>query len=951
MSGSNSTIDITASAVVGPERHRIYINEQSEATLAVEKMLKALRSGKFRTDVGFDIETSPEHGLEAYEGAPDSGYPGTQEGVKATKAQYLKFAQWSWLGSFNPAKLSALNLYVPEKTTSGKEGELSAGEAWLAFLDGITGLEASEEGRAALESCRWTLSEIDAYQRVRALDRLVLEAKVAKYRQMVERAKTDDTRAKHAKTLENTEAALAEFDIFTGAWHKYALDRLKTPVDLRLLTHVVKVGAEGRTKLDNRGQNVRDPVRPGLDPFTTTIFLTQFTLKRKGTGELFSYVINTNEGKVSPKTFAPLFREKGLEFIGANIGFDLAFSMVHVGVAPKLVFDTHIANRLMTMGVENVRNSLAENAKRYLGLDLSKEARVSFVGHRYDEPTAEQVEYSYFDTEVLHDLKDAQLRKARKLGQEELISTFSRLSWIVAKWKVEGYRIDPVRWLEIAKGAANLRDKYARELEQMLLPPEYANLYDTAEEDGEIDDDGNEDVEEDVRKNAIIRISQTAQVKKELERLLGLGPLENLEMFKKSGKVSLDKTNRQLLDYEYRKRNDGVGHPFFTLYALWSKLSTQTKTFGKSYLWSIHPLTGVIHPNITIAGTDTARMKSSSPNFFNIPAAKEEGDADFRGAFMSPEGHYLLGGDYESMELRIAFNMFEDVVGRAMVESGVDGHGFSAAMMFHIRRSAEVSAPASETVVYERGTTKTPIALFRVPQSWSDERVAEFALTEEVQKAVTSVEKKLTRVDAKTVTFLFLFQGTSFTLAQRTGLPLKVCDEFFRQFANTYSGMDKGMKELAEVAVTENVVQAANGDLYAFSVGYGNVRRWVKLPTSPHYEWFSNEADWKEAERQYRRLIKRCQRELCNVPMQSSNAVITAEALVALADQGEETGVYPWASFYDEVICVAPDSVPPETVKALGETAMKDAAGRYMHFVKAGVEFDVAKAGKTWKKS
>ena len=178
-----------------------------------------------------------------------------------------------------------------------------------------------------------------------------------------------------------------------------------------------------------------------------------------------------------------------------------------------------------------------------------------------------------------------------------------------------------------------------------------------------------------------------------------------------------------------------------------------------------------------------------------------------------------------------------------------------------------------------------------------------------------------------------------------------MCDDFFVRFASTFKGLDKGAKELAEKAVTENVVQAANGDLYAFSTGYCGIRRWVKLPQSPHYEWFSNEADWKAAEKQYQRLIKRCQRELINVPMQAGNAVITTEALLALADQGEETGIFPWASFYDEIICVAPDSVPVELTKEVGERAMKAAADKYTSFVRIGVEFDVAKAGKTWKKS
>ena len=363
------------------------------------------------------------------------------------------------------------------------------------------------------------------------------------------------------------------------------------------------------------------------------------------------------------------------------------------------------------------------------------------------------------------------------------------------------------------------------------------------------------------------------------------------------------------------------------------------------------PADGGCPPEPDHCGHGYGAVEVEQPERVDIPAAKEPGDPDFRAAFVSPEGFYLLGGDYETMEFRIAIEIFQDAVGKLMIESGADAHGFTAAMMFHIRRDSAVQEATAETALYERGTMKVEITLYKVPQSWSDEQIADFALTKDVQGAVKGAEQKITRVDAKTVSFLWLFQGTAFTLAQRTGLPLKLCEDFFKRFASTYKGLDKGMKGMAELAVTENVVQAANGDLYAYTTGYGGIRRWVKLPQSPHYEWFDTQDAYKAAEKAYQRLIRRCQRELCNLPMQGSNAVITAEALVDIADQGEETGVYPWLSIYDEIVCVAPDSVAPETVKAIGETAMMKAANHYMKFVSAGVEFDVEKAGKYWRKS
>src|SRR5512138_3032821 len=142
MTATNAIDNASKQAVAGePQKNRIYINDQRQAEVAVQKMLRALDSGKFRTDVGLDYETSPIPGFEKYEGAPNSGYPGTQVGVRADKAQYLKFSQWAWAGSFNPTKLHALGLYVPQKITSGVEGNVSAGEAWLAFLRRVNELE------------------------------------------------------------------------------------------------------------------------------------------------------------------------------------------------------------------------------------------------------------------------------------------------------------------------------------------------------------------------------------------------------------------------------------------------------------------------------------------------------------------------------------------------------------------------------------------------------------------------------------------------------------------------------------------------------------------------------------------------------------------------------------------------------------------------------------------
>lgn len=925
---------------------RIYINETEGAKTAISEIVELVQSGKVLPLIGFDVETAPLPGLV--------GYPGSQtddEGnvIKAQKKTYLEFAQKVWRENFNPSKLQALGLYLPKKTTSGKEGDVTAQEAWQLFLNRIYELESTVEGRAQLEAARWTEQDLarasmNIWSRIEGIDdeEIELRNQIATAKKGVKKL---EGQLKKLLALRDELRAEAEF-LDTNA---YAM--LKTPLDLRLCTHVVKVGVEGRIHLDpKRGTNRLDPVQPGLDPYTSTVFLVQFTLVAKETKELLSYIINTH--KVGIKVIAPILRLKKVVFVGANIKFDLKMAMHHVGVAPQKTHCTRVASRMLYLGLK-MDHSLAAVAKRFIKQDLSKEVRNTFVGKRYEEPTPEQLEYAYVDTEILPAIYEAQMEKARKYDQEQLIRDFSNLSWITAKWEYDGYPIDTQKWLEIAASAARDRDAVARELEEMLLPQSYRELMGAPQaEQAEVEEDITDDDDQrlgadeddkavDVRKDAVVRISQTKLVAELLGKLLGMEV------------TSLEKTARANLEREYRARHNGEGHPFFQKYALWSKLAKQASTYGRRFLWYIHPLTGRIHPTFNIAGTDTGRYSSTAPNLLNIPAAKEPGDPDFRGAFIAPEGCYLLGADYETMELRIAGDISQDPMVKKMVESGADAHGFTATNMFHIVPD-DVAEPKLEQDVYRRGSNEFKIDVWHIPSKWTPEQVADFALSSEGVKAVKAVKeryaKEVTRGDAKSVTFLWLFQGTPFTLAQRTGLSTEHCEDLFRRFADVYKKMDSHMKALAET-VHYNFIEGEGGQRYAYSVGYGGIRRYVELPHNPHESEFSSYAAYLMAAKQYRRDLRRAQRELCNLPCQGGNARITCDAILKLVEVGGRYGAYPWLVIYDEMIAVAPDSVEPKYTKILLEQAMLDAADTWMKYVPAGAEADISKAGKYWRKS
>lgn len=916
---------------------REYINSTDSAKAAVEAIVALMGDGAVRPLVGVDIETSPLPELV--------GYPGTtfdEEGnrVRGSKKLYQTFLLEKWGASLDPEKLAAFGVYLPTRLT----GKIAVAE-WDAFLGAAPQLTLDQ-----LEAARYT-----SVQPIK----LRLQTLRSELEELTSTPTSGRiTKAGQAKVAKAIDALTAQISVLEGLLPS-AEFHLAHPVDARILLHLVDVVRDGRTKID--------PVRPGLDPYTSEIFLVQISLQRVDTNELLSWIFNTHLVEIA--VLRPIFRLKA-RYIGANFKFDLAHLARALGEhnLPVSVGCTRVNSRMLYLGLKRMSHSLASCAKRYAGIEMSKEERDSFVGKWVQEPTPEQLEYAYTDSEVLFAVYDAQMRLADQRGQRELLDEFGQLSYLVALQELDGYQLNVERWMTIAKAAAEQRDAIARELEQMLLPVEVASQL------AFIDDTATEEGEEDDRPDAVIRISQGKLVLERLEALLGL----NLAEVSPQGKPSLQKDARNLVEKAYRERHNGETHPFFRLYALWSKLAKQVSTYGPRFLWYIHPLSGRIHPTINIAGTDTGRDSSVAPNLLNIPAAKEDGDPDFRGAFEAPKGFKLRGADYDAMELRIAGNITRDPVVKKMIDSGADPHSFTAAQMFHIRRSATVSAPVEVQDTFKYGVETYTIRVFEVPNSWADEQIADFALTEQVQRVIVRklpgdpellkqklaeiaetegddlvkvLKKKATRGPAKTVTFLWLFQGTAFTLAVRTGLPIEQCEDFFARFAAVYRVMDAGMKELSERVLTQTIVGAEG--TFVYSEAYGGLRRYFELPHNPSRLDYpvGSQGDWAfyTAQLEYKRRIRAIQREGCNVPAQGGNAVITAKARNLMVRRGRPYGLRPWLSVYDEIIAIAPETMDDGKMGSIIQRTMLESADEFMDYIEAGAE--PGKVSRIWVKS
>lgn len=904
---------------------RAYINSTEKANEAVEQIVALVKSGEVDPLIGLDLETSPHRSLVGY---PNTLLGEDKEPVKPNKKSYLSYAQTSWQNNYNPNKLAQLGIYIPTRLTNGNESKgVPARQAWEQFLAAI---EATPEAR--LEQARWTAAELEA-------QRTQVAARVEEFTALVTSTEAE-LELKPRGRINELKAALKRYRTELAEATELAsrLSRvdLSAPMDGRLLRHVVRVGVQNRIKVD--------PVQPGRDPHTSDIFLVQFTLRRKADGELLSWIFNAR--KVDVRLLLPALRlSRHAKYLGANIKFDLGHLLLALGEAPQNVWCVRVASRVLHLGLK-MSHSLAACAKRYAGIELSKEERNLFIGRWLEEPTEDMLRYAFTDSEVLFPVYDRQMQLAKERGQDDLIDVFSRLSYPTAVWELCGVEIDEQRWLEIAAQVAQARDEVARELEQMLLPAGYTELFKREQsavgeelKEEEVADDDDEDSVKDTRPDAIIRISQRNLVIERLRDVLGERFLSKVFP---DGKVSLAKDARELMETEWLKMF-GEPHPFFGRYKKWSKLAKQASTYGRTFLWNVHPLTGRIHSTFNIAGTDTGRYSSNRPNLLNIPTPKDNDDVDFRAAFVAPEGYVLGDSDYASMEQRIAADGSRDKNLIALFEEGGDNHSVTAALMFHIKRG-DVQEPKRIELTF-RGE---PIEGYEVPKGWDARRLIKFIIESGLMDTISKKYKKTTRNTAKAVAFLFFFGGSPMGLAKKQNIPVSEAEQFFADFGAAYPEMVEWFEQRGQMPFN-NYVETEDGERYGYADAYNGLRRWFRLPHNPsRWEYgagWIGEAQFREAQREYRKDLGAISREAKNVFCQGGNAVITAEAILRLIELGRayrpdeagttpesrlRLGIFPYLAIYDELVVLVPREVEERDANRIIRQAMVEPCDKYM---------------------
>jgi DNA polymerase-1 len=331
-----------------------------------------------------------------------------------------------------------------------------------------------------------------------------------------------------------------------------------------------------------------------------------------------------------------------------NAKYDLKF-FYSVGIYPVILYDTFLAECILTTGIEDRGLGLAALALKYTTTVLDKSVR----GVIHSEKLSDRViEYAAKDVLLLQDIRDKQLVELEKWDLGNLVWLENEVTKVFAKLEFNGIRLDEKKWLEVCEVTEALTKQGEEELDTLLMAEPKLKSY-------------------------VPRYTQGNLFGFE-ERTLDINwasAKQKLEIVRKLG-FATDTTGDRFL-----QTNKG-NHPIIAKLIEYNKNNKLASSFGRDFLKFINKKTGRIHCNIWQI-LSTGRISVSEPNLNQIPS-KGELAKKIRSCFIPRDGYKIVGGDFSGAELRIIAEFSEDPLWVNSFKNKEDLHSVLCAATFDI---------------------------------------------------------------------------------------------------------------------------------------------------------------------------------------------------------------------------------------------------------------------------
>ncbi|HLD50971.1 hypothetical protein A3K34_02455 [candidate division WWE3 bacterium RIFOXYC1_FULL_40_10] len=337
--------------------------------------------------------------------------------------------------------------------------------------------------------------------------------------------------------------------------------------------------------------------------------------------------------------FSELLTNKKVIKILHNAKFDYKWIKHFTGVAMENIYDTMLAEAVLTAGLGSGYFSLLSLAQAYAGIDMNKDIRKSFAGQQHAHFTEEQLKYGAKDTLVLFPIFEQQLQKLKKENVLNVAKLEFATTSVVAEMEYRGIYVDRKKWHEILDIIRVDRDKAMAEFYEAIKP-----------------------------------YFPTAQ----FNLFGGTAPAINLnsqqqlmDLFNNKLKLNIPSTGVEILEEQK--------HPIAQILLNYRQSEKLLSAFGESFLELVNPKTNRVHPEFNQMGAATGRFSCNKPNLQQIPAGRT---ASFRTCFNPKPGYKMVVSDYSSMEMRILADLSGDEKFIKAIKDGLDLHSYTAALMF-----------------------------------------------------------------------------------------------------------------------------------------------------------------------------------------------------------------------------------------------------------------------------
>jgi DNA polymerase-1 len=312
--------------------------------------------------------------------------------------------------------------------------------------------------------------------------------------------------------------------------------------------------------------------------------------------------------------------------IGHNLKFDSKFLKHHFGVTLYNVYDTYLAEIILSGGLYAGKHGvtrLNDLVFRYCGQTISKEEQQGF---RYGVPlTKEQKQYAANDLKYLPEIFKQQQAKIKLLELENVINTEMKALPAIVWLELSGIYVDRERLNELQKEIDTRRREAKQSLYEML-------------------------------RTSKINLNSTQQLTKELNRL-GIH-VENTK-------------SEELAKFD---------HPIIKMLTEYKETEKLLNTFVVKLPNFINKKTGRIHADFFQLGAKSGRLSCTKPNLQQQPSRTLP---EWRTIFKAAAGNKIITADYSQIELRILAQVSQDKEYIRAYNEGEDLHRLTASKIFN----------------------------------------------------------------------------------------------------------------------------------------------------------------------------------------------------------------------------------------------------------------------------